>query len=44
MGGHSVIGEVIDHAELLVKKVADVGIKSVHQGEPVIFPGIVLKE
>lgn len=44
MGGHSVIGEIVDHAELLVEKVSNVRIKSVHQGEPMIFPGIVLKE
>ena len=44
MGGHSVIGEIVDHAELLVKKMSNIRIKSVHQGEPVIFPGIVLKE
>lgn len=44
MGGHSVIGEIVDHAELLIKKMSNVRIKSVHQGEPMIFPGIVLKE
>ena len=43
MGGHSVIGEIVDHAKLLIKKVSNVRIKSVHQGEPMIFPGIVLK-
>lgn len=44
MGGHGVIGEIVDHAELLIKEMADVRVKSVHQGEPMIFPGIVLKE
>ena len=44
MGGHSVIGETVDHAKLFIKKMSNVRIKSVHQGEPVIFPGIVLKE
>lgn len=44
MGGHSVIGEIVDHAELLIKEMSNVRVKSVHQGEPMIFPGIVLKE
>ena len=44
MGGHSVIGETVDHAKLFIKKMSNVRIKSVYQGEPVIFPGIVLKE
>jgi hypothetical protein len=44
VGGHRVVGETVDHPKLLVKEMADVRVKSVHQGEPMVFPGIVLKE
>lgn len=44
MGCHSVIGEVVDHPKLLIKKMSNVRIQPVHQGEPMIFPGVVLKE
>lgn len=44
MGGHSVIGETVDHAKFFIKKMSNVRIKSVHQGEPMVFPGIVLEE
>lgn len=42
MGGHCVVGEIVDHSELLIQEVPDVRVKPVHQREAMIFPGVVL--
>lgn len=42
MSGHCVVGEIVDHSELLIQEVPNVRVKPVHQREAVIFPGVVL--
>lgn len=42
MGGHCVVGEIVDHSKLLIQEMPNVRVKPVHQREPMIFPGVVL--
>lgn len=42
VGGHCVVGEIIDHSKLLIQEMSNVRVKPVHQWEPMIFPGVVL--
>lgn len=42
MGGHCVVGEIVDHPKLLIQEMSDVRVKPVHQREAVVFPGVIL--
>lgn len=40
--GDGVVGQVVNHLELLVQQLPHVGVQPVDEGEAVVLPGVVL--